>query len=86
MENSPLEFPGDHPIKVMGHDKPEFRATILKTIEERGAPVVADSIRERPSRDGTYLSFTVAVTVSSREELAGIYQALHATGLVLFAL
>jgi uncharacterized protein len=84
MDDSPLAFPAPHPVKVMGRDTPEFRSRTLEVVvSELGAP---NAVSERRSRDGTYLSITYTVEAQSREQLDQLYRALHATGLVLYAL
>ena len=85
MDQSPLEFPRDHPIKVMGRQSAEFRAQVLAVLAEH-AGATAPPVAERLSRDGTFVSLTVTVRVASRAELDALYRRLHATGLVLFAL
>jgi len=86
MENSPLEFPCDYPLKVMGRHTPEFRDTVLAILAERTGPVLDDRVSERPSRAGNYVALTCTVRAESREHLDQMYRALHATGLVLYAL
>jgi len=81
---SPLEFPCDYPVKVMGKRTPGFRAAMLEVLNDEAG--VALEVAERPSRDGTYVSLTVTLKVGSREQLERIYRRLHATGLVLYAL
>jgi putative lipoic acid-binding regulatory protein len=86
MEDSPLEFPCDHDLKVMGRESPVFRDSMRAAlIAELGAGA-ADRVSERSSRDGTFVSLTCTVHVTSRVELDRVYRALHATGLVIFAL
>jgi uncharacterized protein len=86
MDESPLEFPGHHPVTVMGRDTPEFRAHTYAVVLAQVGPLEPALIAERSSRDGTYLSITYTVPAESREQLDALYRALHATGLVLFAL
>jgi len=85
MRSSPLEFPCDYPIKVMGRHTPEFRTRMLEVLERQPSSTVS-SVPERLSRDGNYLSLTCTVRVDSRERLDSLYRELHATGLVLIAL
>ncbi|HXQ64548.1 MAG TPA: DUF493 domain-containing protein [Steroidobacteraceae bacterium] len=85
MKPSPLKFPCDYPIKVMGRHTPEFRARMLEVLERQPEPTLA-GVAERLSRDGNYLSLTCTVRVDSRERLDSLYRELHATGLVLIAL
>jgi uncharacterized protein len=84
MENSPLEFPGEHPVKVMGKNHDEFRSAMLTAIVEGGHAALR--IDERVSRDATYLSLTIHVHADSREALDALYRRLYATGHVLYAL
>jgi len=86
MENSPLEFPSDHDIRVMGRNSPEFRPRIAAVLAEELGAGAADRISERTSRNGTFISLTCTVHVASRDELERTYRALHRTGLVLYAL
>jgi putative lipoic acid-binding regulatory protein len=86
MDGSPLEFPSDYPVKVMGRHTPEFRAAVLAALADRLAGDHEVALTERISRDGGYVSLTALVRVGSRAELDAIYRELHATGLVLYAL
>jgi uncharacterized protein len=86
MENSPLEFPSDHDIKVMGRNSPAFRPRVAEVLLEELGAGAADRIQERASREGTFLSLTCTVHVASRDDLERTYRALHKTGLVLYAL
>jgi putative lipoic acid-binding regulatory protein len=85
--NTPLEFPGDHPLKVVGKATPEFRARMLQIVALHGGGTIEPSrVTEKLSRDGTYVSLTCVVRAESREHLDRIYREMHATGLVLYAL
>ena len=86
MEDSPLVFPCDHDIKVMGRRSPEFRPKVAAVlVAELGAGAAA-RITERLSGEGTFQSLTCNVHVECRDDLERTYRALHKTGLVLFAL
>ena len=86
MENSPLEFPCDYPLKVMGRHTPEFREKVLAVLAERTGPLHDERVSERASRAGNYVALTCTVRAESRAQLDEMYRALHATGLVLYAL
>ncbi len=86
MVDSPLEFPCDHPLKVMGRHTAEFRAQVLAVLTEGAAASPPLRVEERLSRDGTFVSLTCTVRVASREQLDDLYRRLHATGLVLYSL
>ncbi len=86
MDESPLEFPCDYPVKVMGRHTAEFRQRVLAVLAAEAAGAAAPRVEERLSRDGTFVSLTCTVRVASRAELDGLYRRLHATGLVLYSL
>lgn len=83
---SPLQFPTDFPIKVMGLNTLEFEPTVV-AIVRRHAPDLDDTLVEvRQSSAGKYLSLTVTVRAQSREQLDAIYLALTGHPLVKVAL
>jgi putative lipoic acid-binding regulatory protein len=84
-EPAGLEFPGPHPVRVMGRDGAEFRAAVMAVFARRpGFP--AASVTERLSRDRTYVSICCTLELVDRAELELLYAELRATGLVLYAL
>lgn len=86
MEDSPLTFPCDYPLKVMGAHTEEFRSRMHETVRATLGPDQPLSVSERTSSNGRFLSMTMTVRVGSRDQLDGLYRTLHATGLVLMAL
>jgi D-alanine transaminase len=86
LQDSPLEFPADHEIKVMGRYSPEFRARMDAVVMAELGPGAADHVSERASGKSTFVSLTYLVHVASRDDLERAYRALHATGLVVYAL
>ncbi len=86
MDNSPLEFPCDYALKVMGRAEPEFRTRMLAVLEAHVGPIAPAQLLERPSRAGKYVALTCTLRAESRAQLDRIYRDLHATGLVLYAL
>ncbi len=75
-EPSLLEFPCDFPLKVMGRDSAEFRATAQRIVADHATGTAAPE--ERPSRDGNFLSLTFTIRAESREQLDAIYSDLSA--------
>ena len=86
MQTSPLEFPCDYPVKVMGRQAAVFRERMQEVLAAELGAAATIALDERLSRDGAYLSLTFTVRVESREQLEQLYRQLRATGLVLFAL
>jgi len=75
-ETSPLAFPCDFPIKVMGRKEPRFAQTIMDIVLRHAPDFDPASIEMRPSRQGKYLSVTCVIRASSREQLDALYQEL----------
>jgi putative lipoic acid-binding regulatory protein len=85
-EASAIEFPCSFPIKMMGRDTAEFRATARALIENHVGPVDEDAIRFNPSGKGNFVSVTVTVTATSQQQLDDIYSDVSAHQDVLMAL
>ena len=81
-----LEFPCAFPIKMMGRDTPEFRATVRELVEKHTGPLDDDSIQSSLSRNGRFVSVTITVAAESREQLDNIYREVTAHEDVLMAL
>jgi hypothetical protein len=86
MTDELLEFPCEFPIKMMGRDLPEFREAALAVIERHAGRVEEDAIRVASSSNGNFLSITVTITATSREQLDNIYRDLTNDEQVLVAL
>jgi len=85
-EESVIEFPCDFPIKMMGRDTPEFRATARRLIENHVGPVTDDAIQANLSGKGNFVSVTVTVIATSQEQLDDIYRDVSGHEDVLMAL
>ncbi len=72
-EESAIEFPCQFPIKMMGRDTPEFRATAVSLVEKHAGPVAPEAIKASPSKNGNFVSVTVTITAMSQEQLDKIY-------------
>jgi uncharacterized protein len=75
-DGSPLAFPCDFPIKVMGRKEPRFVQTITSIVRKHAPDFDAATVGMRPSRQGKYLSVTCVVRATSREQLDALYQEL----------
>ncbi len=85
-EDSPLEFPCHFPIKVMGATASDFKISVIDIVKSHIPELVDEHINERPSSNNKYISLTVTVYVTSREQLDNIYRELHACEHVLMSL
>jgi len=83
---SPLKFPCDFPIKVMGRSDSGFEAKALGIVRRHVSGFEADNMRSAASRKGNYLSVTFTVRVSGRAQLDDLYRELTACKAVLMVL
>ena len=85
-EESPLEFPCEFPIKMMGRDTPEFRAAARSLVEKHVGRLNDERVQAASSRNGRFVSVTVTVTATSQQQLDDIYRDVTAHDDVLMAL
>ena len=81
-EQSLIEYPSAFPIKVMGENTPGFTDAVLHVVRRFDPSYDAATLESRASRGGNYLSLTVTVTVTSREQLDELYRTLSTHPLV----
>jgi putative lipoic acid-binding regulatory protein len=81
-----FKFPCDYPLKVMGRHDDDFRSLVLGIVQKHAGAIDANSIVERPSKDGTYLSLTITFEAQSKEQLDTLYRELTSCQRVLVAL
>lgn len=81
-----LEFPCRFPIKAMGADDGAFEALVVELVRKHAPDLTEEAVASRASQGGKYLSVTVTVTATSREQLDNIYRELTACEQVLYAL
>ena len=77
-----IEYPSDFPIKVMGAMHESFAQTIVELVVLHDPSFHAGKMEMRPSAKGTYLSLTVTVRATSREQLDNLYRALSSHPMV----
>jgi hypothetical protein len=85
-EQSVLEFPCDFPIKMMGRDTAEFRATARSLVEQHVGTVDDSLVQAASSRKGNFVSVTITITATSQQQLDDIYGDVTAHDDVLMAL
>ena len=85
-EESLIEYPSDFPIKVVGIMHDEFANIIVDMVTEYDPTFHAGKVEMRPSSKGKYLSLTVTVRATSREQLDNLYRALSGHEMVKFVL
>ena len=75
-EGSPLAFPCDFPIKIMGRKQQGFAQEVMDVVRRHAPDFDPKTVEMRPSRQGRYLSVTCVVRATSREQLDALYQEL----------
>ena len=85
-EEGLLEFPCEFEIKVMGAAGADFQSLVLAIVSCHAGPLDPDASRLRPSRNGRFVSVSVAFTAHSRDQLDALYRELTAHERVLMVL
>lgn len=73
-----IEFPCDFGIKAMGLASDDFVSTIVGLIKPHVIDLDESRVQTKQSSSGKYTSVTVSVWATSKAQLDGIYQVLHA--------
>jgi putative lipoic acid-binding regulatory protein len=74
---SPLQFPCEFPVKAMGPAGATFEATVWGIVIHHAPDTASTAFSVTPSRQGTYISVTITITATSREQLDAIYADLQ---------
>ncbi len=85
-DNSPLDFPCDYPIKAMVRAGTQAHDQVFSIVERHVRFDREEDVRVRDSRNGRFQSLTLAVRVTSRDQLERIYSDLRALDAVLMML
>ena len=81
-----MEFPCKFPIKAMGRATPGFVKQVVSLVENHVTHVPQQAVQSAPSRKGNYVSVTVLITATSKEQLDNIYRELTECEDVIVAL
>ena len=85
-EDSLLEFPCEFPLKAMGRGIVGIEQTIIDIVKEHVDDLDETKVSTNTSRNGKYISVTIVITATSREQLDNIYRAFTDHPDVLMAL
>ena len=83
---SPLKFPTSFPIKIMGRRADGYAQALLDIVLQHAPDFDPSTLEMRASRGGNYLSVTVTINATSREQLDDLYRALTAHPMVTMVL
>jgi putative lipoic acid-binding regulatory protein len=85
-DESPLSFPCQFPIKAMGQARQDLDTVVASIVRRHARDLGEDAIRITTSAQGNYVSVTVTVNATSREQLDAIYMDLTACDDILMVL
>ena len=84
--DSALTFPTAFPIKIMGRRADGFAQAIVAVVLRHAPDFDPGEVEMRSSREGNYLSLTVTIQATSREQLDALYRELTSHPMVVMVL
>jgi len=81
-----LKFPCQFPIKALGNSRCDVKSVVVDILQRHVDNWESATIKQRPSKNGKYVSVTVSFQAASRQQLDAIYQDLTASEFILMAL
>ncbi|MBL8258524.1 MAG: DUF493 domain-containing protein [Candidatus Competibacteraceae bacterium] len=73
---SPLQFPCDFPIKILGDGAADLRSLAIDLVRRHAPDLDEARVRVRDSRTGRYQSVTVNLRARDQQQLDAIYREL----------
>ena len=83
---SPLVFPTDYPVKVVGRPDDGFRARVHSIVLRHAPALDAERVTERPSANGKYISISYLLRAESRAQVEALIEDLKACDGVMMLL
>ncbi len=83
---SPLQFPTDYPVKVVGRPGDDFRARVHAIVLRHVPAADAGRVTERPSANGKYVSLSYLLRAESAAQVEALIAELKACGGVVMLL
>ena len=81
-----IEFPCEYPIKIMGYQADDFKDVVLAVMTKHAGKIPSSAVTQRASGKGTFVSITVVITATGKDQLDEIFKDLKATGRVKMVL
>lgn len=75
-EASLIQYPTDFPIKIMGKQAPGLAQSVMAIVTKHAPDFDPATVELRTSKQKSYLSITVTIRATSREQLDGLYREL----------
>jgi hypothetical protein len=83
---SPLQFPTDYPVKVVGRPGDDFRARVHAIVLRHAPALDAGRVTERPSANGKYVSISYLLHAQSAAQVEALIAELKACDGVMMLL
>lgn len=83
---SPLTFPCEFPIKIMGRTQDGFAQAVVAVVCRHAPDFDPATLEMRSSRAGNYLSVTATIHATSRAQLDDLYRDLTSHPMVTMVL
>jgi putative lipoic acid-binding regulatory protein len=71
-----IEFPCLYPIKIIGYATEVFQREAVATVERHTGTITPDLIKVQDSRSRNYLSVTVTIAATGKDQLENIFEDL----------
>ena len=81
-----FNFPCEYPIKIFGENQPEFQKKVCYIVEAHIGKLHANQTTIKYSSKGKYISLTVRIIATSRQQLDAINHDLQNCPLVSYLL
>ena len=81
-----FNFPCDYPIKVFGLNQPDFEKTVCNIVEAHTGKLHENQSSIKYSSKSKYISLTIRIIATSRQQLDAINQDLQSCPLVSYLL
>ena len=81
-----FNFPCEYPIKIFGENQPEFQKTVCNIVETHTGKLRTNQTAAKYSSKGKYISLTVRIIATSRQQLDAINKDLQSCPLVSYLL
>jgi len=75
-EETAFEFPCQFPIKAMGKNNPNFDAIVVGIVRQHVDDLKESAIKSKLSKGDKFISVTVMIEATSKQQLDAIYQGL----------
>jgi putative lipoic acid-binding regulatory protein len=85
-DESPLKFPTQFPIKIMGRTRDGFAQAVVAVVQKHAPDFDPSTLEMRASAAGNYLSVTATINATSREQLDNLYRDLSSHPMVAMVL